>query len=252
MEHDSPLRTDVLAGRQSVLEALRAGRPINRVMLARDIGRHTTVAEILHLCREQHVPVDYAPREAIANAAGTDVHQGVIAHVAARDYVNLYDLAEESVRRGEPAFYMVLDGIEDPQNLGAIIRSADAAGVHGIITRARRAVGLTAAVSRASAGAVEYVQVARVSNISHAIETLKASGVWIVGIDPCGTVSYTQVDMRVPIAIVIGSEGKGISALVRRKCDSLAAIPMRGHVASLNASVAAALAMYAALGQRGW
>ncbi|MFW6055772.1 MAG: 23S rRNA (guanosine(2251)-2'-O)-methyltransferase RlmB [Chloroflexota bacterium] len=252
MRNEQRHQRDVIAGRQPVLEALRAGRPINRIVLARDIGRHSVVAEILHLGRERRIPVEYAPKEMVAEVAGGTAHQGVVAYVAAKDYVSLDDLIGISAARTTPALYVVLDGIEDPQNLGAILRSADAAGVHGVVIRARRAVGLTAAVSRASAGAVEYVPVARVTNISNTLEALKENGLWVVGIDAAGDVRYTETDLCVPTAIVIGSEGKGMSDLVRRRCDIVASIPMSGHVSSLNASVACALVMYEAFRQRDW
>lgn len=243
---------DVVAGRQPVLEALRGGRPINRIILARDIGRHSSVAEILHLARERRIPLEYAPRDMVADVACGATHQGVVAYVAAKDYVSLGDLIAISATRKTSALYVVLDGIEDPQNLGAILRSADAAGVHGVIVRARRAAGLTASVSRASAGAVEYVPVARVTNIANTLEALKENRLWIIGIDAGGNTRYTEVDLCMPTAIVIGSEGKGISDLVRRKCDIVATIPMCGHVSSLNASVASALVVYEAFRQRGW
>ena len=160
------------------------------------------------------------------------------------------DLITLSKKRGEPPFYCALDGIEDPQNLGAIIRTADASGVHGVLIRSRRAAGLTAAVAKASAGAVEYVPVARVSNISQAIETLKKNNIWVTGIDSAGSIDYRKADFKPPTAIVIGSEGKGLSDLVKRRCDYLASIPMRGKITSLNASIAAALVMYEVFRQR--
>ena len=252
MEHRVHVRNDVILGRQPVVEALRGGRPVNRILLARDVGRHSTIAEILHLSRERRVPVEYVPREAVRHAAGSGAHQGVVAYAAAREYVTLQELADAAGRAPDPPLYVVLDGIEDPQNLGAILRSAEATGVHGAVVRTRRAAGLTSAVSRASAGALEYVPVARVSNIATALEFLKSQGTGVVGIDASGDTRYTDVDMGIATAIVVGSEGKGISALVRRKCDVLASIPMRGRVGSLNASVAAALVMYEAFRQRGW
>ncbi len=243
---------DVIAGRQPVLEALRAGRPVNKVLLARDVARHSIIAEILYLSRERHIPVEHVPARALADACRTATHQGVVAYVAAKEYIDLDGLAAVSCGWPDEPLYVVLDGIEDPQNLGAILRTADATGVHGVIVRSRRAAGLTAAVSRASAGAVEYVPVARVPNITNAICSLKEHGVWVVGIDASATMRYTEVDMRSSLAIVIGSEGKGISGIVRRHCDILASIPMRGRVTSLNASVAAALVMYEAFRQRDW
>jgi len=241
---------DIIEGRKPVSEALKSGRPINRILLARNIGRHSAVAEILQLSRVRGIPVEYVTRHAIDESSTTSAHQGVIAYAAVKEYVTLEDLLIISRERNEPPLYCILDGIEDPQNLGAILRTAEASGTHGVIIRSRRAVGLTAAVAKASAGAVEYVPVARVSNISQSIAMLKRTNVWVVGIDPAGEIQYTQVDFRLPTAIVIGSEGKGISDLVQKRCDSLASIPMRGRITSLNASIAAALVMYEAFKQR--
>ncbi len=243
---------EIVEGRHPVLEALKSGRPINKVLLAKGIGRHSAIGEILQLAREQRVPVEYVPRPALDRAGSTLQHQGVIAYTAAHDYVSLDDLLAVSRDRNEPGLYCVLDGIEDPHNLGAILRCAETTGTHGVVVRSRRAVGLTAAVARASAGAVEYVPVARVSNIAQAIQQLQDQDVVVVGIDPEGDRVYTEVDFTTPTAFVIGAEGTGISHLVRKRCDALAAIPMRGRIGSLNASIAAALAMYEALRQRGW
>ena len=187
----------------------------------------------------------------IDKQSSTGTSQGVIAYVAAKEYVNLDDLIAISKARDEPALYSILDGIEDPQNLGAILRTAEATGIHGVIIRTRRAAGLTAAVARASAGALEYIPVTRVANIPQAIEKLKKNNVWVIGIDTAGKLDYTRIDFRLPTAIVIGSEGKGLSPLVRKRCDSVAFIPMKGKITSLNASVAAAVVMYEAFKQRG-
>ncbi len=243
--------TDVIEGRNPVIEALKSGRPINKILLASNMGRHSAVAEILHLSQARGIPVEYVTRHVIDESSTTSAHQGVIAYTAAKEYVTLEDLLIISRERNEPPLYCILDGIEDPQNLGTILRTSEASGIHGVIIRSRRAVGLTAAVAKASAGAMEYVSVARVSNISQAIETLKRNSVWVVGIDPTGEIDYNQVDFMLPTAIVIGSEGKGLSDLVRKRCDSLASIPMRGKITTLNASIAAALVMYEALKQRG-
>lgn len=243
---------DVIAGRNPVLEALRSGRSLNRIMLARGLAHHSTIAEILHLARGTGVPVEYVPREVLDRLSATSAHQGVLAYVASKDYLDLDDLLEVSRRKNEAALYCILDGIEDPQNLGAMIRTAEAAGVHGVVIRSRRAAGLTSIVSKASAGAVEYVPVARVANISQAMLDLKKAGVWIAGIDASGKTDYTRVDFKLPTAIVIGGEGKGLSDLVKKRCDVLSSIPMRGRITSLNASVAAALVMYEAFRQRGW
>ena len=241
---------DIIEGRNPVIEALRTGHPINKVLLARNIGLHSAVAEILTLAKSRGIPVEYVERRFIDRVTATSSHQGVVAYASIKEYVNLEDLLIISREKNEPPLYCILDGIEDPQNLGAILRTAEASGIHGVIIRSRRAVGLTAAVAKASAGAVEYVPVARASNISQAMVSLKRSSVWVVGIDPTGQINYSQVDFRLPTAIVIGSEGKGLSDLVKKRCDSLAYIPMRGKITSLNASIAAALVMYEALKQR--
>jgi len=241
---------DIIEGRNPVIETLKSGRPINRILLARDIGRHGAIAEILHLSQARGIPVQYVTRRVIDESSTTSAHQGVIAYTAVKEYVALENLLIISKERKEPPLYCILDGIEDPQNLGAILRTAEASGIHGVIIRSRRAVGLTAAVAKASAGAVEYVPVARVSNISQAVVTLKRSGVWVVGIDPTGKIDYSQVDFRLATAIVIGGEGRGLSELVQKRCDSVASIPMRGKITSLNASIAAALVMYEAFKQR--
>lgn len=244
--------TDIVAGRQPVLESLRAGRPINRLLIAQDSRRHSIIAEILYLARSRRIPVDFVPRAMLDQESNTAVHQGVLAFAGAKAYVDLDDLLDVSREKGEPPLYCVLDGIEDPQNLGAILRSCNATGTHGVVIRSRRAVGLTASVSRASAGAIEYVPVARVSNIAYSIASLQKQNVWVVAIDGSGDCVYTDVDYLAPTAVVIGAEGGGVSDIVRKKCDQVARIPMRGDISSLNASVAAALVLYEAYRQRGW
>ena len=241
---------DTIAGRNPVVEALRAGRPVNKILMARGAGHHPVIGEILALARAGRIPVETVNREALDRASGGGAHQGVIAYAAAKDYLALDDLFDVSQERGEPALYCVLDGIEDPHNLGAIIRTADASGFHGVVVRARRAAGLTAVVAKASAGAVEYVPVARVANIAQAVETLKKNNVWVVGIDAEGRAGFVDIDFTLPTAVVIGAEGEGLSDLVKKRCDYLASIPMKGRISSLNASVAAALVMYEALRQR--
>ncbi len=241
---------DVIEGRNPVLEALRSGRAINKIIVARDSARRSAMAELLDLARRAKVPVERVDRRAVQRISVTGHSQSVVALAAARPYDDLDGLIAESKRRGEPALYVLLDGIEDPHNLGAVLRTADAAGVHGVVLPARRAAGLTAAVGRASAGAMEYVTVARVPNLVRAMEQLGREQVWTVGVDPTGGRDYTQVDYRQPTAIIIGAEGKGLSRLVKDRCDLLASIPMKGRVASLNASVAAALVMYEAMRQR--
>lgn len=242
---------DILEGRNPVIEALKAGRPINKILLDSNIKRHGTVAEILHLSKAKGIPVEYVERDIIDKHSSTRASQGIIAYTAAKEYVNLDDLLAISREKNEPPLYCILDGIEDPQNLGAILRTAEATGVHGVIVRARRAVGLTPAVARASAGAVEYLPVVRVANISQTIATLKKNNIWVIGIDMAGELDYSKMNFKLPTAIVIGSEGKGLSALVSKRCDAVAFIPMQGKLTSLNASVAAAVVMYEAFRQRG-
>ena len=242
--------SDTIEGRQPVLEALRSGRAVNRILLARDSERHGAVAEILALARQRGIPFEYVDRKILERSATTAVHQGVLAYAAAKEYVSLEDLLSISHTKGEQPLYCILDGLEDPHNLGAILRTAGAAGMHGLIIRNRREVGLTPVVAKASAGAIEYVPVARVSNIAQAIEKLKKKGVWVVGVEASGRMTFDRVDFRLPTAIVIGGEGAGISDLVRKKCDVLVSIPMSGRISSLNASVAAALVMYEAFRQR--
>jgi len=242
--------SEVIEGRNPVTEALRSGRPINKILLAENVGQSRAIAEIRQLSRARGIPFEVVTRQALDQASTSAAHQGVIAYAAAHEYTDLSDILAISRQKREPPFICLLDGVEDPQNFGSILRTAEAAGVHGVVIRARRAVGLTAAVARASAGAIEYISVARVTNISQTIEMLKTENVWVTGVDMTGKTDYTSVDYRPATAIVIGGEGTGLSELVRKRCDNLVAIPMRGQVSSLNASVAAALVMYEVMRQR--
>jgi 23S rRNA (guanosine2251-2'-O)-methyltransferase len=239
-----------IEGRHPVLEALKGGRPINKVLLAKDAARHSVIAQILHLARQQGIPVEVVDRRVLERLSATGHTQGVLAIAAAKSYSSLDELWERSRALGQAPLYVLLDGIEDPQNLGAIIRTADAAGVHGVVIPSRRAAGLTAAVARTSAGALEYVPVARVNNLHWAMKELGERGLWMVGLDAAADRDYTQADYRQPTALVIGAEGRGLSRLTKERCDMLVRIPMWGRIASLNASVAAALVMYEAMRQR--
>jgi 23S rRNA (guanosine2251-2'-O)-methyltransferase len=241
---------DIVEGRNPVLEALRAGRPVRKIWLAKNIERHGAIAEIVHLSHIAGVPLEYVERQAIDRQSQTVANQGVLAFTAAREYTDLSELLNVPAVKKEPAFFVVLDGIEDPHNLGAILRTADGAGSHGVIIRERRAVGLTPIVEKASAGAIEYVPVTRVTNISQTIETLKQNNIWVVGIDHTADTDYTKVDYHPSTAIVIGGEGQGLSDLVKRNCDFLVSIPMKGRINSLNASVAAAIMLYEVVRQR--
>ena len=240
----------IIEGKNPVIELLKAGHPIDKILLSDSIKPGDAVAEILRLARAKCIPVERVPRHIIDKQSVTAANQGVIAYAAVKEYVSLNDLLALSAEKNEPPLYVILDGIEDPQNLGSILRTAYASGIHGVIIRERGAAGLTATVAKASAGAVWYMPVASVSSIPQAIETLKRNNLWVIGIDRSGKVEYSQMDFRSPTAIVIGSEGKGLSELVRKRCDFMAHIPMRGEITSLNASVAAALVMYEAFKQR--
>ncbi len=241
---------DIIEGKNPVIELLKAGHPINKILLASNIKQGDAVTEILRLSQAKGIPVERVARHIIDKQSITSANQGVIAYAAVKEYVSLEDLLTVSAEKNEPPLYVILDGIEDPRNLGAILRTAYASGIHGVIIRERRAAGLTATVAKASAGAVWYMPVASVSSIAQTIETLKRNNLWVIGIDQSGKVEYSQMDFRSSTAIVIGSEGKGLSELVRKRCDFMAHIPMRGDITSLNASVAAALIMYEAFKQR--
>ncbi len=241
---------EIIVGRNPVLEALKAGRSISKILLDKNAEPDSRIAEIVDLAKNRMVPIEFVERFVINKQSPVTANQGTLAYAAVRGYVSLYDLIRIPQERKESALYVVLDGIEDPHNFGAILRTADATGVHGVIVRSRRAVGITPAVIKASAGAIEYVPVASVANISQAIEVLKKSNIWVICIDMTGELDYTDVDFTLPSAIVIGSEGKGLSALVKKRCDIMASIPMKGKISSLNASVAAAVVMYEALRQR--
>ena len=241
---------EIIEGRNPVIEALKSGRPISRLLVDRNIRSGGAVDQILHLSRLKGVTVEYVDSQTLHRQSLTGASQGVIALASAREYVDMDYLFGVSRKRQEPPLYLILDGIEDPHNLGAILRTAEATGIHGVVRRERRAVGLTPAVVKASAGAVEYIPVARVTNISQSIMTLKKNNIWTIGIDMAGKVDYDKVDFGLPTAIVIGGEGKGLSDLVRKRCDTVASIPMKGKISSLNASVAAAVVMYEALKQR--
>lgn len=245
------MKSDQIEGRNPVLEALKSGRALNKILISKDIERHSSVAEILHLSKKKRIPIEWLDSNVLKVKSATGSAQGVIAFASAKGYVDIHDLIDITGSRNEPAFYVMLDGLEDPHNLGAIIRTADAAGVHGVIIPERRSVGLTETVTKVSAGAIEYVPVARVINLNNAIRTLKENDIWVIGIDEGGKKQYTEIDFTLPTAVVIGGEGKGISRLVKENCDDLASIPMKGKISSLNASVAAAIVMYEIARQRG-
>jgi len=238
-----------LEGRNALTEALRSGRTIDKVFIAS--GETDRALQRLAADAKEAgavvVPVDRRKLDAMST---THAHQGVIALAAAREYFSIDDLLEEAAQRGENALLVICDELSDPHNLGAIIRSAECAGAHGVIIPKRRSVGLTATVAKASAGAVEYMKVARVTNINAAIEELKEKGVWIFGTAAEGSIPMYQADLTGPAAIVIGSEGEGMSRLVQKNCDVTVNIPMKGRITSLNASAAASILLYEAVRQR--
>ncbi|MFA5400985.1 MAG: 23S rRNA (guanosine(2251)-2'-O)-methyltransferase RlmB [Dehalococcoidia bacterium] len=241
---------EIIEGRNPLIEALKAGRPVSKIMLDSNIRRHGAVELILNLSRARGVPVEFVDRRILEKQSSTGSSQGVIAFAEVKELIDLGELIDISLVKPDKPLYLLLDGIEDPHNLGAILRTAEATGVHGVIVRERRAAGITPAVVKASAGAVEYVNIARVANIAQAVVTLKKNGIWVTGIDMDGQTDYRAMDFTLPTAIVIGGEGRGLSDLVRRRCDWVVSIPMKGKIMSLNASVAAAVVMYEALRQR--
>lgn len=238
----------VIYGVNAVTEALNArGRAFEYVAVSRD--RHDArVQRVVAVCRSAGVPVRSLPRQELERLAGVGSHQGVVAITSEKHYVDLDNVL--ATRRGPRAFILVLDGVEDPHNLGAVIRTADAAGVDGVILPERRAVGITATVAKASAGASEHVPVARVTNITRTLEELKKQNVWVVGLDERGPQSYDALDYNMDCALVLGAEGQGLHELVRKTCDFLVFIPTLGRVPSLNVSVAAAIVMYEVARQR--
>lgn len=233
---------EYIIGRNPVLEALRSERDINKIWISEG-SQKGSMLPLIGIAKEKKVFVQIVPKKKIDQMV-EGIHQGVVAQVAAYDYVELDDLFAKAAERDEAPFFMILDEVEDPHNLGSIMRTADAVGAHGIIIPKRRAVGLTATVAKASTGAIEYIPVARVTNLSRAVEELKERGVWIVGTDAKGSDDYRNMDGKMPIGLVIGSEGKGMARLMKEKCDFLISLPMAGKVTSLNASVAAGLLMY--------
>ncbi|TYL09767.1 putative TrmH family tRNA/rRNA methyltransferase [Moorella thermoacetica] len=241
--------TETLAGRNQVREALRAGRPLNKILLAPHLEGQA-IGEIINLARERGVPLQRVNRAALEKLAGHH-HQGVVALAAAREYADLEDLLARAGEAGEPPFLIMLDRVEDPHNLGAILRSVEAVGAHGVIIPRRRGVGLTAAVARAAVGAQEYVPVARVTNLARTLEELKGKGLWAIGAAGDAGQEAFNADFTVPLVLVLGSEGRGLSPLVRSRCDFTVHLPMRGRINSLNVATAATVLMYEVLRQRG-
>lgn len=238
----------LIIGRNAVSEALKSGRKIDTLLVA-DGSRAGSVGQIIRLCRDKEIVIKEVERKKLDMICSGSAHQGVAAYAAAHSYAQVDDIFALAEQRGEPPFIIICDELEDPHNLGAIIRSAEAGGAHGIIIPKRRSATLSYTVGKASAGAVEYVPVARVSNIAAEIESLKKRGVWVYAADMGGTL-WREVDFSGPVALVIGSEGSGVSRLVKEKSDFIVSLPMKGKINSLNASVAAGILIYEVAAQR--
>lgn len=241
-------REFTIEGRNAVTEAFRSGKTIDKLYLL-DGCQDGPIMTIKREARKQDTLVKYVTKERLDQMSDTGKHQGVIAVAAAYEYAEVEDILKAARDRGEAPFIFLLDNIEDPHNLGAIIRTANLAGAHGVIIPKNRAVGLTATVARTSAGALNYTPVAKVTNLAKTVEELKKEGLWFVCADMAGTMMY-QLDLKGPIGLVIGSEGEGVGRLVRESCDMVAAIPMKGNIDSLNASVAAGVLAYEIVRQR--
>jgi 23S rRNA (guanosine2251-2'-O)-methyltransferase len=237
-----------IEGRNAVLEAFRAGKTIDKLYV-QDGCHDGVIHSITREARKQDTIISYVAKERLDQMSSTGKHQGVIAQAAAYEYAEVEDILAKAEEQGEPPFIFLLDEIEDPHNLGAIIRTANLAGAHGVIIPKRRAAGLTATVVKASAGALNYTPVAKVTNLSQTIDELKKRGLWFVCADMGGETMY-QLNLTGPIGLVIGNEGEGVSRLVREKCDYIASIPMKGNIDSLNASVAAGVLAYEIVRQR--
>ncbi len=233
---------DFVFGRHAVVEALQTPDRVNRIFIQEGTSGRDA-AKVIELAREKGIQVQTVPKTKIEDLVGNAVHQGLVASIAAYEYADLEDVFKKAEEKGEDPFIVILDGVEDPHNLGSILRTADATGVHGIIIPKRRSASLTATVAKASTGAIEHVPVVRVTNLTQTIEQLKARGVWVFGTDMNGT-DYRKWNTSGPLAIVMGNEGKGVSRIVKESVDEMVTIPMVGHVQSLNASVASALMMY--------
>lgn len=240
--------SEQIEGRNAVLEAFRSGKCVDKLYIL-DGCQDGPVRSIAREARKKDTIINYVPKERLDSMSETGAHQGVIAQVAAYEYSTVEEILENARKKGEPPFLFLLDNIEDPHNLGAIIRTANLAGAHGVIIPKRRAVGLTATVAKTSAGALNYTPVAKVTNLGKTIDELKEQGIWFVCADMGGETMY-RLNLTGPIGLVIGNEGEGVSRLIREKCDYIASIPMKGDIDSLNASVAAGVLAYEIVRQR--
>lgn len=246
---EEPRFEDQVEGRNAVLELLESGKDINKIFVAKG-EKHGSINKIIAVAKERKVIIVEKDRRQLEEMAQTENYQGVIAIVPPFEYSEITDILETAKERNEAPFVIILDGIEDPHNLGSIIRTAETAGVHGIIISKRRAVAVNSTVNKVSCGAAQYMKIARVTNISDAIEELKRAGLWICGTDVATDKYYYNQDLTGPLAIVIGNEGKGMSDKVKKNCDFLVKIPMKGKVESLNAAVSTGIVVYEAVKQR--
>lgn len=244
------MNENMIEGRNAVLEAFRSGKPVDKLYVL-DGCKDGPVQTILREARKQDAIIQFVGKERLSQLSETGKHQGVIAFIAAYEYSEVEDMLELAKEKGEDPFLILLDNLEDPHNLGAIIRTANLAGAHGVIIPKRRAAGLTAVVAKTSAGALNYTPVAKVTNLVKTMEELKKQGLWFVCADMDGERMY-DLNLKGPIGLVIGSEGEGVGRLVKETCDFVASIPMKGQISSLNASVAAGVLAYEIVRQRGW
>ena len=248
-KREKPEFDDQVEGRNAVLELLESGKDINKIFVEKG-EKHGSIHKIIAIAKERRIIIVEKEKRQMQEMAQNQNYQGVIAIVPPFEYCEIEDILEEAENKNEDPFVLILDGIEDPHNLGSIIRTAETAGVHGIIIPKRRAAAVNSTVAKTSAGAVEYMKIARVTNISDAIDKLKRAGLWICGTDINTEKYYYNQDLTGPIGIVIGNEGSGMSEKVRKNCDFLVKIPMKGKVTSLNASVSTGIVIYEALKQR--
>lgn len=242
------MNDEIVYGRNPVWELLQSGKPINKVLFQSE-GTGGRFQDMVSRAREQQIPFQFVDKSALDRLSEKENHQGVLAYVAAREYAEVEDILALAKEKKEDPFILVLDEVEDPHNLGALIRTADAAGVHGVIIPKRRSVSLTSTVAKTSAGAVEHVLVARVGNLVQTLEVLKKAGCWVSGAEVGGTEVYSA-DLTGSRVVVIGSEGKGLSRLLKETCDEIVSLPMKGQVNSLNASVAGSILLYEVVRQR--
>jgi 23S rRNA (guanosine2251-2'-O)-methyltransferase len=241
---------EILYGLHAVREALKAGtRPLQRLLVVRTDKQFS---DLVQLARSLHVPIHVQPLASLDRLVPGGRHQGIVAFAAAKAYQTEESILARAAERNEPPLLVILDGVEDPHNLGAVLRTAEGAGVHGVFIPERRAVGLTSVVAKVSAGAIDHIPVARVTNMSRLLESLKAVGVWIYGVEPSATKLFTDVELRGPVGLVFGGEGMGIRPGVLQHCDERIHIPMKGHVQSLNVSASAAVVLFEVVRQRGF